>query len=885
MSMTASKRSFSVLTIGVAAVIALLWLRESPRPETSSRSESKSRGQLRAIVKMPLYFIENRGQVDPRVAFTVQGTNKTLYFGREGVTIALPSPDRTIDAPRIEKASLGHATALEAPGGRWIVKLDFVGASGNARIAGEEKTPAVVSYFKGPRGQWKTGLATYGSILYSDLWPGIDLVYSGTPDRLKYSFRIRPGADAGRIALAYRGVTGVRVNDVGELEVETPAGRLKDEKPSAYQEVQGRRVGIDVAYRLQSGAAGQRSAYGFELGSYDRDLPLVLDPAILVYAGYLGGGSAGLDQGFGIAVDASGAAYVTGRADSSESDSFPVTAGPDPTFNGGSDAFVAKVSADGSSLVYAGYIGGASFDFGFGIAVDGEGNAYVTGQTQSNQLTFPVTVGPDTSFNGFVDAFVAKVNATGTALDYAGYIGGTGNDSGRGIAVDSEGNAYVVGNTTSSQTSFPVAFGPDLTFNGLTDAFVAKVNSAGTALVYAGYIGGSSNDFGLGIAVDGSGNAYVVGQTQSNETSFPVAIGPDLTYNGGFDAFVAKVNVGGTALDYAGYIGGEANDLGFGVAVDAAGNAYVTGSTASSAFPATVGPYLAPNGLDDAFVAKVKADGTALEYAGFIGGSGNDSGRGIAVDSLGNAYFTGTTLSDETTFPVIGGPDLTYNGSEDAFVAKVNASGTALDYAGYIGGAGSDIGVGIAVDGFGDAFVTGSTNSSEATFPATVGPDLIFNGGTGGTDAFVAKVAEGRLPTPTATETPTSTATETPTDTPTSTPTDTPTNTPTDTPTDTPTSTPTHTATPTDTATSTPTDTPTSTPTHTATSTPTDTATSTPTDTPTETPTQTPTVTPTAIVTGTPEATPTATPIEFPTKKHTPKPTHTPKPIKELPRF
>jgi hypothetical protein len=840
---------------------------------------------------MPLYFVENRGQLDPRVAFSVQGTSKTFYFTSEGVTIALPNPHRAIGVPRLENSSLRPPSESEEDRRRWIVKLDFIAASHSPRIEGQEKNSAVVSYFRGPREQWKTGLATYRSIHYSDLWTGIDLVYSGTPDRLKYSFRIRPGADAGRITLAYRGVTGLRVNGAGELEVETPAGSLKDEKPSAYQEVRGRLVAVDVGYRLRSKAAGQPHAYGFELGPYDRDLPLILDPAILVYAGYIGGGSTGLDQGFGITVDASGAAYVTGRADSSESAGFPVTAGPDTSFNGGSDAFVAKVSADGTSLVYAGYIGGVSFDFGFGIAVDGAGNAYVTGSTQSNESTFPATVGPDTSFNGFVDAFVAKVNAAGTALVYAGYIGGTGNDSGRGMAVDSEGNAYVVGNTQSSQAmGFPVAFGPDLSFNGATDAFVAKVNSAGTALDYAGYIGGANNDFGLGIAVDASGNAYVAGQTQSSETSFPVRIGPDLSYNGGFDAFVAKVNAAGTALDYAGYIGGEANDLGFAVAVDVSGSAYVTGSTASSTFPATVGPGLTPNGLDDAFVAKVKSDGTALEYAGFIGGSGNDSGRGIAVDSQGNAYVTGTTLSGETTFPVIGGPDASYNGSDDAFVAKVNASGTALDYAGYIGGAGSDIGNGIAVDGFGNAYVTGSTNSSEATFPATVGPDTSFNGGM---DAFVAKVTEIKPPTPTATETPTSTATSTPTDTPTSTPTatatdtptETPTSTPTSTPTDAPTSTPTHT--PTDTPTDTPTNTPTNTPTETPTSSPTATPTSTPTETPTDTPTpgQTPTVTPTATATETPEETPTMTPTEFPLRKHTPKPTHTPKPDKVAPRF
>ncbi|PYQ64475.1 MAG: hypothetical protein DMF54_14175 [Acidobacteria bacterium] len=423
---------------------------------------------------------------------------------------------------------------------------------------------------------------------------------------------------------------------------------------------------------------------------------------------------------------------------------------------------------------------------------------------------------------------------------------------------------------------------------------MAKVNSAGTALDYAGYIGGASNDFGLGIAVDGSGNAYVVGQTQSNQTTFPVAIGPDLTFNGGFDAFVAKVNAAGTALDYAGYIGGEANDLGFAVAVDSSGSAYVTGSTGSSDFPVAVGPDLTPNGLDDAFVAKVKSDGTGLEYAGYIGGASNDSGRGIAVDGSGNAYITGTTLSDQTTFPVVGGPDPTYNGSDDAFVAKVKADGTALDYAGYIGGAGSDLGFAIAVDSSGNAYVTGSTTSSETTFPATVGPDLTFNGGA---DAFVAKIAEVNLPTPTATETPTSAPTDTPTDTPTSTPTDTPTDTPTNTPTDTPTNTPTQTPTatptqtptdtPTDTptATSTPSDTPTSTPTDTPTFTPTPVPTDTPTDTPTEAPTQTPTATPTATATETPGESPTPTPTESPLKKHTPKPTHTPKPQKAAPRF
>ena len=248
---------------------------------------------------------------------------------------------------------------------------------------------------------------------------------------------------------------------------------------------------------------------------------------------------------------------------------------------------------------------------GRGIAVDSVGNAYVTGYTSSDQTSFPVTVGPNLTHKGDFDAFVAKVNPAGTALVYAGYIGGSQEDVAYGIAVDSVGNAYVTGYTNSTEATFPVLGGPDLTFNGRFDAFVAKVNAAGTALVYAGYIGGNQDDLGTGIAVDSVGNAYVTGITFSTEATFPVLGGPDLTFNGGiWDAFVAKVNVAGTALGYAGYIGGSGNDQATGIAVDSAGNAYVTGYTSSdqASFPVTVGPDLTFKGGNyDAFVAKLKA--------------------------------------------------------------------------------------------------------------------------------------------------------------------------------------------------------------------------------------------------------------------------------------
>ena len=707
---------------------------------------------LEAYEKLPLYFIDNQGQLDARVAYYIQGRDKSVYFTPQGVTVVLTGAGEQeavagTDVHPLSQGGVGSVrqATLARTVQRWTVKLDFVDANPNAKPVGEEPTSAVISYFKGPRERWKTGLPTYASLVYRDLWPGIDLVYTGTGSRLKCTFLVQPGADPNQIQLAYRGATAVRVNEAGQLEVSTPLGDFHEDKPYAYQEVEGQRLQVAAAYILE-GEASDRVQYSFRLGAYDQRQPLVLDPVILIYAGYLGGSSS--DVGFSIAVDSTGHVYVTGLTRSTEA-TFLVSGGPDLTHNGGTDAFVAKVNAAGTALDYAGYIGGSGFDVGRGIAVDSTGHAYVTGNTASTEATFPVSGGPDLTHNGGSDAFVAKVNTAGTALDYAGYIGGSGFDEGLGIAVDSTGHAYVTGNTTSTEASFPVGGGPDLTLDGSDDAFVAKVNAAGTALDYAGYIGGSWSEVGFSIAVDSAGHAYVTGDTTSTEATFPVSGGPDLTHNGGTDAFVAKVNAAGTALDYAGYLGGSGFDVGRGIAVDSTGHAYVTGNTASTeaTFPVRGGPDLTHNGGTDAFVAKVNAAGTALDFAGYLGGSGSDIGFSIAVDSTGHAYVTGNTTSTEATFPVSGGPDLTHNGGTDAFVAKVNAAGTALDYAGYLGGSGFDVGRGIAVDSTGNAYVTGNTNTSDASFQMRVGPDLTHNGGF--VDPFVAKIASpGPPPSP-----------------------------------------------------------------------------------------------------------------------------------------
>lgn len=676
-----------------------------------------------AFGRLPLYFIANQGQVDDeRVFYYVKGADKTLYFTPGGITLALK--------PTSPEHGAGTPTG-------WAVKLDFLGADPDVRPQGENRQGAVFSYFKGEAENWKTDIPTYGRVVYRNLWPGIDLIYSGTESALKYKFVVQPRADPNQIRMSYRGVSNLKVTESGALEVSTPGGSFQDGVPIAWQNIEGERQKVAMRFAVGMKSESERIPYGFDIGAYDPEHPLILDPVILVYCGYIGGN--GDDYGRGIAVDSLGNAYVTGHTVSTES-TFPVKAGPDLTFNSGWDAFVARVNAQGTALHYCGYIGGSLSDWGRAIAVDGQGSAYVAGSTFSDESTFPVIVGPDLTLNGSSDVFVARVNASGTGLDYCGYIGGSLGDNVYGVAVDDQGNAYVTGNTSSDQSTFPVTVGPDLSFNGSLDAFVARVNALGTALDYCGYLGGSSGEIGYDVAVDSQGNAYVVGETVSDESSFPVVVGPDLTFNGDIDTFVAKVNAQGSGLDYCGYLGGTSREQGFGIAVDGQGNAYVTGQTSSDeiSFPVTMGPDLTFNGGWDAFVARVNATGSALDYCGYIGGTPSDYGQGIAVDGQGNAYVAGETDSDQSTFPVVLGPDLTFNGTQDAFVARVNPLGSALDYCGYIGGDDFDRIRAIAVDGQGNAYVTGDTWSDESSFPVTVGPDLTHNNGI--VDAFAAKI-------------------------------------------------------------------------------------------------------------------------------------------------
>ncbi len=729
----------------------------------------------KALHGLPLYFIENRGQVDERVAYYLQGRDKSVYFTCGGLTFVLSETENASPEVGRYPASLDRCRETRtSPGNtrpRWGLKLDFVGANPNVAPIGREPADAVISYFKGPEEEWKTGLRTFNSVVYPDLWPGIDLVYSGAVNRMKYSFVVHPGADPGQIQWTYRGAGKVTLNPSGALEVHTPVDVLADEQPYTYQEGVKRRTEVDASYVLALADEGEIPVVGFHLGPYDRGKTLVIDPAVLLYAGFIGGSAD--DSGYGIAVDSSGNAYVTGRTASLQAsfpdgDGFGAVPGFDQTHNGNTDVFVCKVTASGSALTYCTYVGGSGVDEGTAVAVDSSDNAYVTGTT--NSANFPVTMGPDLTHNGNDDAFVFKLDAAGTSLSYCGFIGGsgvenTGFDFVGDIAVDGSGNAYVTGETNSDENTFPdgdgfdSVTGPDLTHNGNEDAFVCKVNAAGTALTYCTYIGGSGTDHGNGIALDSSDNAYVAGTTTSVESSFPdgdgfdSVPGHDVTFNGNKDGYVCKINAAGTSFSYCTYIGGASFDSiqGAGIAVDGSGNAYVSGDASSdqTTFPDGDGFGSVPgfdqtyNGGQDAFVCKLTAAGTGLTYCTYIGSSNNDIPFGIAVDSNGNAYMVGRTDSTEANFPVTVGPDLTHNGGIfDACVCKLNVAGTSLDYCGYIGGnsggGSNDRGFDVAVDSAGNAYVTGDTRATETTFPETVGPDLTQNGGN---DAFVAKVS------------------------------------------------------------------------------------------------------------------------------------------------
>ena len=691
------------------ASLVMTWLVLSPASDSRvAHADSVGSGRHAELSsRLPVAFERNGGQTDARAEFLARGKGYTLFLTKGAEAVV----------------SLRGAA----------VSLRLVGARGDSAGQGASLLPGTVNYLVGAdRSAWRTGIATYEKVRYSEVYPGIDVVYYSNRGELEYDFLVKPGADPTAIMMEFDGADRVTIDDEGALVATIGQHQMVQRAPVIYQERNGVRREVRGRYVLAS-----RTRAAFLLEKYDRAETLIIDP-VLVHATSVNETtteSPSADRGHAIAICGDGTVYVTGLTDAVD---FPTTEGSlDTEWNGDLDAFIVKLNASGTALEYATYLGGTSRDIGRGIAVDAAGYAYVAGYTSS--ADFPVTSGAfDSSWNGGDDVFVAKVDPSGAALGYSTYVGGSSLDLGKGIALDPKGNAYVTGETLSED--FPTTASLDASWNGSRDGFAAKLDADGATLVYSTYLGGSGFDVANGIAVDAFGAAHVTGSTFS--TDFPVTDGDFMHAKGLGDAFLTKLEPDGAVLAYSIYLGGTLEDDGLAVTVDLLGHAYVAGSTRSADFPVTFGAFdrIVNNGfsgVQDGFVTKVAPGGMGLLYSSYLGGGRNDRAMAIAVDLAGNAYVSGNT--DSTDFPAsMFAFDRTWNSTAvlwDAFVTKVHTSGAMLSYSTYLGGNFEEIGNGIAVDLTGNAYVVGYTSSSN--FPTTPGA---FDRTLNGSESFVTKL-------------------------------------------------------------------------------------------------------------------------------------------------
>ncbi len=629
------------------------------------------------------------------------------------------------------------------------IRMGLAGGNPAAKPLGEGMLRGKVNYFRGKDpAKWKTDIATYASVRYDEVYPGIDMVYHASLGALEYDFVVAPGADPGRINLAFKDGAGARrkpeIAADGSLLLRTGSGTLRHEKPLCYQERDSVRTAVSSRYTLAADGGVQ-----FALGEFDRTLPLVIDPT-LAYSSYLG--TAGNDVGFGVALDPAGFVYVTGQT--------PRVGGND------TDIFVAKVdpsSAGPNSLVFTTIFGGTSGDSSafcdMGIAVDANGSAYVSGFTDS--ADFPTLNAYDSTKGAtFGDAFVTKLNSGG-GLVYSTFLGGDGWDYGHDITVDDQGRAHVAGGTISD--NFPLTGGAIQTVNqgGLEDAFVTVLNANGQSLAFSTLLGGDGTDDAYSIALGPGGLIYIGGKTSSSgskpwPTTANAYQGTKQDSNGAQgDAFVAKIDrnrSGAAALLYSTYVGGSADDNCWGVAADSSGNAYITGVTTSTNFPTLAAIQPNKKGTWDAFITKLSTSGatTSIIYSTYLGTFHGTRGFDIQVDGNGAAYVFGDTNwgNDSSLFPSVNPlPGMTL-GQGDSFLVKLTPVGTSFTYATMIGGSGGDsantlaLGPGgLALDALGNAFIAGTTFSSN--FPVQNGAQPSLNGTN--SDAYVAVVTEGGL--------------------------------------------------------------------------------------------------------------------------------------------
>ncbi len=648
-----------------------------------------------ALGRLPLVFVPNQGQTNTAARFEARGMGGTLHFAPQEIVLSLPG---TSDA--LNPETIGNSAQS--------LRLSFIGANPALALDAGRSLPGTANYYLGSdSAQWYTHLPTYANIHYRHLYPGIDLGYAGTDGQLKSTFLVAPGADPARIRWQYTGAQAVALDSAtGNLHIGLPGqAQVVEQAPVAWQQIDGQRIPVAVAYAL----AGDGSV-GFELGSYDVSAPLTIDPTI-VYETVVGGATSGID----IAVDAGGNAYVLARV-----------------YDTNNDVMVAKLGADGA-LQYTTYLRGSSGDFGTGIALDSSGDVYIAGGTDSSD--FPILNAMQSVKNGVTrDAFIAKLAGQDGSLLFSTFFGGSRSDIIQDLTLNSAGQIYLVGYTESTDfpTLNPIQGGLNLNQCFCEDTFVTRLSPDALTVLYSTYLGGSFEDYGQSIALDGNDNMYITGRTQSDDFPTQAAIQPNRA--GQYqdeDLFVAKITADGGSLVYSTYLGGDDTDSVRRIAVDSAGNAFLAGSTRSANFPTTSGAFQeqfagaingcgtsgfgGPRNCADMFVTKLLPDGSALAYSTYLGGSHDDVSDGIAVDSGGRAHVVGYGSSD---FPLLGG-DASELGAS-ILVAQLNASGSDLLYTLKIDSPTANTSHGIAIDAADDVYITGGQNVPSQLYVAKI---------------------------------------------------------------------------------------------------------------------------------------------------------------------
>ncbi len=688
------------------------------------------------------YFIENKGQWPEEVLYltrlrgldvwiTTYGINFTFYhitdpFLPEPVSIcqlqqtAALTPSENHD--RSWSTVVGQRVLVT-----WQNQPAFIRAEGTQRRYGYYN----YLFWRNQQG-YATYVGLYDQVLVHNVFDAIDVRYYFDRGGLRFDFLVRPGADPRQIQFALSGSDKHFINDAGHLEFATRFGPVQFTDLVAYQAEDQRKVSarfapLEIPHGDLSGS-GDECRWTFRLGSFDRSQTLIIDP--LVYATFLGGSEN--DRAYDVGVDGSGQLVVVGETLSPNYDTTPGVF--QATKSGGRDVFITKLNAAGTGLIYSSFLGGSQDDIARCVLLDSIGQVLVAGWTYSSDFSV-TTDAVQTSHGGGSDVFVAKLDAAGAALLYATYLGGSGDDEGWGLTIDKSGNTYVTGQTYSAD--FPVTTGAwQSAQQGGWDAFVTKLNASGTTLLFSTYLGGGNADYGRAIVVNKTENAYVAGRTYSAD--FPTVGGAYQTVlNGGSDVFVVQIDSSGSTPIYASYLGGSSDEHVYDLVVDGMGNCILTGRTYSSDYVVTsnvVQPFFG-GGSYDVFVTQFNALATDILFSTYLGGTDTERGNSLALDNMGNIHLVGETHSADFDIS----PDAWQsglNGLSDVFYTVLNTDGTALLYSTFLGGSGEDEGWALALDDFGNVYLSGRTNSDDFF----ITPGAFQTVLEGGYDVFVSKL-------------------------------------------------------------------------------------------------------------------------------------------------